>query len=93
MDEPFTNLLTQGMVSKETYRCLEHNWLLPNELVGSEKDGWHCPHCHRPVEKGRVEKMSKSKKNIIDPEELVEPVRRRHGSVVYAFCRASGKRS
>ena len=71
VDEPFNNLLTQGMVSKETYRCPEHNWLFPNELVGSEKEGWHCPQCNRPVEKGRVEKMSKSKKNIIDPEELV----------------------
>ena len=71
VDEPFTNLLTQGMVSKETYRCSEHGWLFPGDLIGSEKDGWRCPQCNRPVEKGRVEKMSKSKKNIIDPEELV----------------------
>ena len=71
VDEPFTNLLTQGMVSKETYRCVEHNWLFPSELIGSEKDGWKCSQCHRPVEKGRVEKMSKSKKNIVDPEDLV----------------------
>ncbi|HEX6439349.1 MAG TPA: leucine--tRNA ligase [Candidatus Binatia bacterium] len=71
VDEPFTNLLTQGMVCKETYRCPEHNWLLPTELAGSEKDGWRCPQCARLVEKGRVEKMSKSKKNIVDPEELV----------------------
>ena len=69
--EPFTNLLTQGMVSKETYRCSEHGWLFPGEPVGSERDGWKCPQCGRPVEKGRVEKMSKSKKNIIDPEDLV----------------------
>jgi leucyl-tRNA synthetase len=72
VDEPFTNLLTQGMVCKETYRCVEHNWLLPTELVGSEREGWRCPQCARPVEKGRVEKMSKSKKNIVDPEELVK---------------------
>jgi leucyl-tRNA synthetase len=72
VDEPFSNLLTQGMVSKETYRCSEHNWLFPGELIGSEKDGWKCPQCHRPAEKGRVEKMSKSKKNIVDPEELVD---------------------
>jgi len=71
VDEPFTNLLTQGMVSKETYRCSEHGWLFPTELLGSEKDGWHCPQCRRPVIKGRVEKMSKSKKNIVDPEDLV----------------------
>ena len=71
VDEPFTNLLTQGMVCKETYRCAEHSWLLPTELVGSEGDGWRCPQCTRPVKKGRVEKMSKSKKNIVDPEELI----------------------
>jgi leucyl-tRNA synthetase len=71
VDEPFTNLLTQGMVSKETYRCSDHGWLFPGELTGSEKEGWKCPQCGRPVEKGRVEKMSKSKKNIVDPEELV----------------------
>jgi leucyl-tRNA synthetase len=71
VDEPFTQLLTQGMVCKETYRCSEHNWLFPGDLAGSEKDGWTCPECNRPVEKGRVEKMSKSKKNIVDPEDLV----------------------
>ncbi len=71
INEPFENLLTQGMVSKETYRCAEHGWLLPAELVGSDKDGWRCPHCGLPAEKGRVEKMSKSRKNIVDPEELV----------------------
>ena len=71
IDEPFANLLTQGMVSKETYRCSIHGWLFPTELCGSEKAGWTCPECGRPVEKGRVEKMSKSKKNIVDPEDLI----------------------
>jgi leucyl-tRNA synthetase len=71
VDEPFTNLLTQGMVCKETYWCSEHHWLYPAELSGSERDGWRCAQCNRPVEKGRVEKMSKSKKNIVDPEQLI----------------------
>ncbi|HXV83822.1 MAG TPA: leucine--tRNA ligase [Candidatus Binatia bacterium] len=71
VDEPFTSLLTQGMVSKETYRCPEHSWLFPGELIGSEKEGWTCPCCSRPVEVGRIEKMSKSKKNIVDPEDLI----------------------
>ena len=71
VDEPFTNLLTQGMVSKETYRCPEHGWLFPVDLVGSEKAGWQCAECGRPVLIGRVEKMSKSKRNIIDPEDLI----------------------
>jgi leucyl-tRNA synthetase len=69
--EPFKNLLTQGMVCKETYRCEEHGWLLPGEVTGSDKKGRSCPHCNRRVEIGRVEKMSKSKKNIVDPEELI----------------------
>ena len=71
IEEPFANLLTQGMVCKETYRCGRHDWLLPTDLLGSEPEGWRCPHCNGPVEKGRVEKMSKSRKNIIDPEELI----------------------
>jgi leucyl-tRNA synthetase len=71
VDEPFTNLLTQGMVSKETYRCPEHGWLFPGDLIGSEKEGWQCAQCGRPVAIGRVEKMSKSKRNIIDPEDLI----------------------
>ncbi|HWP59251.1 MAG TPA: leucine--tRNA ligase [Candidatus Acidoferrales bacterium] len=69
--EPFANLLTQGMVCKETYRCAEHGWLLPAELDGSEREGWRCPECGRAVVRGRVEKMSKSKKNIVDPEDLI----------------------
>jgi leucyl-tRNA synthetase len=69
--EPFTNLLTQGMVSKETYHCEEHGWLFPGDLIGSEKEGWQCAECRRPVIIGRVEKMSKSKRNIIDPEDLI----------------------
>jgi leucyl-tRNA synthetase len=71
VNEPFTNLLTQGMVCMETYRCEEHGWLFPGEVIGSEREGWRCPHCRRPVERGRVEKMSKSKKNIVDPEQLI----------------------
>ncbi len=71
VDEPFTSLLTQGMVCKETYRCEEHGWLFSDELIGGEKSGWRCAHCSRPVERGRVEKMSKSKKNIVDPEHLI----------------------
>src|SRR5437773_537588 len=68
VDEPFTSLLTQGMVCMETYRCEEHGWLLPTEV---NKDGWRCRQCGKPVERGRVEKMSKSRKNIVDAEHLI----------------------
>jgi leucyl-tRNA synthetase len=68
--EPFTNLLTQGMVCKETVSCPEHGFLLPQE-VDSHKDGRRCGQCAKPVTVGRVEKMSKSKKNVIDPNILI----------------------
>jgi leucyl-tRNA synthetase len=67
VSEPFTNLLTQGMVCKETLRCPEHGWLLPEEASGGI-----CAKCCRPVEAGRVEKMSKSRKNVVDPNHLIE---------------------
>ncbi len=67
VDEPFTNLLTQGMVCMETQRCPEHGWLLPEEV-----EGGRCRRCGAEVVRGRVEKMSKSKKNVVDPEHLIE---------------------
>lgn len=66
VDEPFTNLLTQGMVCKETQRCPQHGWLYPEEV----EEGC-CVHCRQQVVLGRTEKMSKSKKNVIDPNQLI----------------------
>jgi leucyl-tRNA synthetase len=66
-DEPVTRLLTQGMVCKETYFCPEHEWLFP-EQVFEEKT---CSICGKEVITGRVEKMSKSKKNAVDPIEMI----------------------
>ncbi len=69
--EPFTRLLTQGMVCKETVSCPEHGFLLPEEIngVGEEQK---CKECGLETVVGRVEKMSKSKKNVIDPNILLE---------------------
>ena len=69
--EPFTRLLTQGMVCKETLSCPEHGFLFPEE-ARPEKDGYVCTKCGAPVTVGRVEKMSKSKKNVIDPNTLLD---------------------
>jgi leucyl-tRNA synthetase len=69
--EPFTRLLTQGMVCKETVSCPEHGFLFPEEVVLQEEDRF-CGKCGKPVEVGRVEKMSKSKKNVIDPNLLLD---------------------
>lgn len=64
--EPFINLLTQGMVCKETLRCPEHGWLFPKEVKDEV-----CTRCGQMIERGRVEKMSKSKKNVVDPDYLI----------------------
>jgi leucyl-tRNA synthetase len=66
IEEPFSRLLTQGMVCKETFKCPEHGWLFPEEVTDGQ-----CTFCGSVVEKGRVEKMSKSKKNVIDPDQLI----------------------
>ncbi|UCG77752.1 MAG: leucine--tRNA ligase [Nitrospirota bacterium] len=66
IDEPFTNLLTQGMVCKETIKCPDHGWLFQEEAENAK-----CKQCGSEIQKGRVEKMSKSKKNVIDPEHLI----------------------
>ncbi|MGB6010638.1 MAG: leucine--tRNA ligase [Desulfobacterales bacterium] len=69
--EPFTRLLTQGMVCKETVSCPEHGFLLPEEVDGTGEDRC-CKKCGQATTTGRVEKMSKSKKNVIDPNILLE---------------------
>lgn len=66
-DEPFERLLTQGMVCMESYKCPDHEWLFPKEVEEGK-----CIYCGKAVHIGRVEKMSKSKKNIIDPDEMIE---------------------
>ena len=66
--EPFSNLLTQGMVVKESYFCPQHGYLFPKEVA----KGSQCSHCHQTIEIGRIEKMSKSKKNVIEPDDLVK---------------------
>ena len=63
--EPFRGLFTQGMVTHRTYQDGEGNWLLPEEAEAAQAAG-------RPVKSGRVEKMSKSKRNTVDPEPIVE---------------------
>jgi leucyl-tRNA synthetase len=69
--EPFTRLLTQGMVCKETVECPEHGFLFPTQ-VETEGDRRVCTLCRNPVTVGRVEKMSKSKRNVIDPNTLLD---------------------
>ena len=68
--EPFRGLFTQGMVTHETYRAGDGSWLSPDEVRRSGDDWIHIESGH-PVVPGRVEKMSKSKRNTIDPEPIL----------------------
>jgi leucyl-tRNA synthetase len=70
MAEPFKGLFTQGMVTHETYRAGDGSWLSPDE-VKREGDDWIHIESGHPVTTGRVEKMSKSKRNTIDPEPIL----------------------
>jgi leucyl-tRNA synthetase len=64
--EPVTNLLTQGMVCLASFKCPEHDFLYPTEVIEGK-----CQRCGREVIVGRIEKMSKSKKNTVDPDEMI----------------------
>ncbi len=71
VDEPFDGLFTQGMVCHETYTDPEGNWILPGDLIWGEghtartRDG-------QDVTIGRSVKMSKSRKNVVDPTEIID---------------------
>ncbi len=69
--EPFAGLFTQGMVTHETYRAGDGSWLSPDE-VRREGDDWVHVESGAPATTGRVEKMSKSKKNTVDPEPILD---------------------
>ena len=71
--EPFKGLFTQGMVCHETYRDEDGNWLNPNEVItNNNKDYFLKENPSKKVMVGPSESMSKSKKNTIDPQNIIE---------------------
>ncbi len=69
--EPFAGLFTQGMVCHETYKDASGVWVTPEQI--EKKDGKaFLKSSGEPVEIGASEKMSKSKKNVIAPEEIID---------------------
>ncbi|MDA0654906.1 MAG: leucine--tRNA ligase [Proteobacteria bacterium] len=69
-DEPFEGLFTQGMVCHETYRDGDGKWLFPTDVIRNDGD-WKHKLSGKAVTVGRSEKMSKSKKNVVDPAEII----------------------
>ena len=73
IDEPFKGLFTQGMVVHETYHNKD-GWVAPADIRIEEKDGVRRATLlsdGSPVEIGSIEKMSKSKKNVVDPDDII----------------------
>lgn len=69
--EPFRSLFTQGMVCHETYKTTAGAWVNPNDLHKQE-DGTYTTGDNQPVHVGPSIKMSKSKKNVVDPEDIID---------------------
>jgi len=75
LDEPFAGLFTQGMVVHETYRRADGEWAAPAEVkVESDGDNRRATFATtgEAVEIGPIEKMSKSKRNTVDPDDIIE---------------------
>ena len=71
--EPFSGLFTQGMVCHETYKDQKNNWLSPDEVFSEDgKNYFIKENLSEKVIVGSLESMSKSKKNTVDPEKIIE---------------------
>jgi leucyl-tRNA synthetase len=74
IDEPFAGLFTQGMVVHETYRRPDGSWAAPNEIkIEGADDARRATliATGEPIEIGPIEKMSKSKRNTVDPDDII----------------------
>jgi len=72
LTEPFDGLFTQGMVCHETYKDNNNNWVSPDEIITIDGEKYLKNKKDQKVKIGPSESMSKSKKNTIDPEKIVE---------------------
>ena len=71
LNEPFYGLFTQGMVCHETYKDSDNNWVSPEEIESIEGKKYLKTDKSKVIKVGPSESMSKSKKNTIDPENII----------------------
>tara|TARA_B100000989_G_scaffold229431_1_gene176320 strand:+ start:1706 stop:4219 length:2514 start_codon:yes stop_codon:yes gene_type:complete len=69
LKEPFKGLFTQGMVTHQTFKNTNGEWIEPNEV--QTINGKHFDINKNEVVVGKIEKMSKSKKNVVDPNDII----------------------
>ena len=72
IEEPFKGLFTQGMVCHETYKDKNNNWISPDEVISNGNKKFLKNEPSHEVKVGASESMSKSKKNTIDPEKIIQ---------------------
>ena len=72
IEEPFAGLFTQGMVTHESYRAADGRWIAPTEIEKLGETEARELGTGAPVVVGRAEKMSKSKRNTVDPGAIIE---------------------
>jgi leucyl-tRNA synthetase len=70
IDEPFKGLFTQGMVTHETYKDAQGKWVTPKEVSLRDGKVVHAA-TGEPIAVGPIESMSKSKKNVVDPDDII----------------------
>jgi len=70
--EPFKALYTQGMVNHATYKDESGKWVFPNDVVKQDDGSFKHATTGEKITEGAVIKMSKSKKNVIDPQEIMD---------------------
>ena len=71
LSEPFDGMMTQGMVCHQTFQNTKGQWLFPEDVI-KKTDTWLERATEHPVQAGRIEKMSKSKRNVIDPDKIID---------------------
>ena len=71
LKEPFNSLQTQGMVCHQTFKTQKEKWLFPNQVTKENNTFFHI-NTKEKVIAGRIEKMSKSKKNVVDPQQIIQ---------------------
>ena len=70
LNEPFKGLFTQGMVTHQTFKNDQDEWIEPSEVRGLGDN--LVDKKNNPVKTGKIEKMSKSKKNVVDPNDIID---------------------